>query len=366
MKFTSIIKVSITTAIVFFITSILFKACSLKPSAWKPPVNPKFNGVFSKNELLKTTKKVNLNGWYGPEDIAIDSQGNLYCGVHITETDFTDGRILKIDTTGKISVFCNTQSWVAGLHFDKNENLIACDLKRGLISIDKKGQITTLAKEDEKGNKFLIPNDVDIASDGIIYFSNTSSKISFSRKNIWKILMEVKPDGGLYSFNPITKNVTTLIDGSYFGNGVAVSENDEFVLMVDLTKYRIIRYWLKGDNKGKTDIFLENLPGFPNGISRRKDGSFWLGFSTKRDDMLDKIQPSPLLKKIVYGLPLWLQPKVASFGMIMHVSKKGDILKTYYDTTGKFVAEASSIEEHNGYIYIGGDIANHIGKFKLE
>jgi sugar lactone lactonase YvrE len=92
------------------------------------------------------------------------------------------------------------------------------------------------------------------------------------------------------------KKVKTLIDGSFFGNGVAVSKNDDFVLMVDLTKYRILRYWLKGEKQGQTDIFIDNLPGLPNGIARRKDGSFWLGFTTRRDDLLDKIQPKPGMK----------------------------------------------------------------------
>lgn len=363
-------KTIIKTISLFFIAglavNVVFQSCSLKPLAWTPPIKPELEGATAENELLSTTEWIDLDGWYGPEDIAIDEQGNLYCGVHVSKTDFTDGRILKIDTTGKVTVFCNTEAWVTGLHFDKEGNLIACDQKRGLISVDKNGEITTLASEDENGNKFLIPNDVDIASDGIIYFSNTSSNVSFSLKNARKLLLEVKPDGGLYSYNPTTKEVKTLIDSSFFGNGVAVSQNDDFVLMVDLTKYRVLRYWLKGENKGKTELFLENLPGLPNGISRREDGSFWLGFTTRRDDFLDKIQPKKGLKKFIYGIPLWLQPKQEPFGMIMHVSENGEILKTYYDTTGEFVSEASSIEEHNDNIYIGGDLTKHIGKYELK
>ncbi len=347
------------------IISIIIQACSLKPNAWTPPVKPKPEGSIAENKLLETTEWIDLDGWYGPEDIAVDSEGNLYCSAHISPTDFTDGRILKIDSDGNVTIFCNTNSWVTGLHFDENQNLIACDQKRGLISVDKSGKITVLTDKDEKGNSFLIPNDVDIASDGMIYFSNTSSKVSFSQKNARKILMEVKPDGGLYSYNPINGKVTTLIDSSFFGNGVAVSKHNDFVLMVDLTKYRVLRYWLKGVKKGVTEIFLENLPGLPNGISRREDGSFWLGFTTRRDDTLDKIQPKKGLKKFIYGVPLWLQPKQEPFGMIMHISNNGDILKTYYDTTGEKVSEASSIEEYNGYLYLGGDLTDHIGKYKL-
>lgn len=365
MKIKKKIMLSIIIILTLFSISILYNSWSFSAVAWSPLPVQKQEGALAENELLKTTERINLEGWYGPEDIAVDNQGNLYCGVHISKTDFTDGRVLKIDTSGNVSVFSNSSSWVAGLHFDSNQNLIACDLERGLISIDQNGKIKTLASEDENGNKFLIPNDVDIAKDGIIYFTNTSSKLTFSNKHIWKLLMEAKPDGGLYSYNPKTKRVKTLIDGTYFGNGVAVSQNDDFVLMVDLARYRIIRYWLKGDKKGTKDIFLDNLPGFPNGISRRLDGSFWLGFSTKRDEGLDNIHSKPLVKKIVYGLPSFLHPKAVPYGMLMHLSSTGKILKTYYDTSGAYVAEATSVEEHNGYLYLGGDTSGYISKYKL-
>jgi len=356
---------AIITAMAIMII-LTIRGCSLKPMAWKPAVKPRLIGKLAENELLSATEWIDLDGWYGPEDIAVDKEGHLYAGVHTSRTDFSDGRIIKIDTKGNLSVFANTGSWVTGLHFDENENLIACDQKRGLISVNKKGEITILTSEDENGNKFLIPNDVDIASNGVIYFSNTSSKVPFSRLNARKIVLEVKPDGGLYSYNPKTMEIKTLIEGSYFGNGVAVSQNEDFVLLVDLTKYQVRRHWLKGDKEGQTDIFIDNLPGLPNGISRRKDGSFWLGFTTRRDDLLDTIQPKPFIKKLVYALPLWMQPEQEAFGMIMHLSENGEILNTYYDKTGKYVSEASSIEEYNGYIYIGGDLTDHVGKYKLE
>jgi hypothetical protein len=37
-----------------------------------------------------------------------------------------------------------------------------------------------------------------------------------------------------------------------------------------------VRHWLKGINKGKTDIFIENLPGGPDNINLAPDGSFWI------------------------------------------------------------------------------------------
>ena len=49
----------------------------------------------------------------------------------------------------------------------------------------------------------------------------------------------------------------------------------------------------------------------------------------------------------------------------MHLSESGEIIKTYYDTSGKWVSEAGSVEESNGFFYLGGDLTNHIVKYKL-
>ncbi|NOQ75834.1 MAG: hypothetical protein GQ574_27765 [Crocinitomix sp.] len=343
---------------------LILQACSLQPVAWTPPVKPALTGAYSENNLLANSEWINLEGYVGPEDIAVGPDNYLYTSVH-PSNDFSTGKVLKVSMTGQISTFCETDSWLAGLHFDTSGNLIGCDSKRGLVQIDPAGQLTVLASKDENGNTFKIPNDVDIAKDGQIYFSCTSTKYNFSTKTARRIILEAKPDGGLYRYNIETKTVETLIDSSFFGNGVALSQDDAFVLMVDLTKYRVLRHWLVGEKEGTTEIFIDNLPGLPNGISRRADGSFWLGFTTRRSDALDKLQPKVGLKKFVFGLPKWMQPKQEQFGMIMHLSATGEPIKTYYDPTGKIVSEAASIEEHDGYLYLGGDLIDHINRYKL-
>jgi len=107
-----------------------------------------------------------------------------------------DGRILKIDTAGRIEEFYNSGSWVAGLHFDKEKNLIALSHRQGLISISPNKVATILADKDEKGNRFLIPNGLDIASDGKIYFTNTSEISAYNIKYGRKLILEMIPRGG--------------------------------------------------------------------------------------------------------------------------------------------------------------------------
>ncbi len=358
-------KLSLLIVAGIVIIPMVFKACSIQSVAWNPSPAPNFTGALILNEKLTTAQKISLDGWYGPEDIVFDSVGNMYCGVHSKASRFTDGRILKIDSSGKVEIFYDAASWVAGLHFDANNNLIALSHREGLISISPHKKVTVLAVKDEKGRPFLIPNGLDIASDGKIYFSNTSHQSAYTIKYGRKIILEMKPLGGFYCYDPATNKIKTLIDGTYFGNGVVLSEDESYVLMVETAKYRILRYWLKGEKKGSTDVFTDNLPGFPNGISIREDGTYWLGFSTKRSAALDKIHSNPGMKRFVYSLPAFLQPKAVKFGMVVNISKDGEILRSFFDSKGSIMPEAGAVKEHNGFLYLGGDVLPHIGKYKL-
>ena len=346
--------------------SILFSSCSLKPMAWKPPTKPAFKGVLTLNNELQHSQKIDLKGWYGPEDIVMDEAGNLYCGVHKGSNDFSDGKILKISPQGQVETFYEAGSWVAGLHFDQHQNLVALSHRQGLICIAPDKTVTVLADRDEKGQRFLIPNGLDISSEGIIYFSNTSHKAPYSLKYGKKLILEMKPQGGLYAYNPRTQKVTTLIQGTYFGNGVVLSKNEDFLLLTETSRYRVVRYWLKGAKQGTQEVFMDNLPGFPNGISIRKDGSFWLGFTTKRNDALDKIHYKTGTKKMVYALPGFLQPKPEQFGMVLQVSEKGKIMRALFDPSGQQVPEAGAVKEYQGKLYLGGDVVPYITTYALQ
>ena len=41
-------------------------------------------------------------------------------------------------------------------------------------------------------------------------------------------------------------------------------------------RFRCLKYWLKEEMRGKVDIFIDNLPGFPDNIKPAPDGSFWI------------------------------------------------------------------------------------------
>lgn len=347
-------------SIVLFITS-----CAIQPNAWNPPLKPAFEGKLSLNERLTDAAPIHLLGYYGAEEFAIDQNDNIYCGVHIHETDFSSGAILKIKPDGSVEEFLKTDNWITGMQFDKSGALIALMNDVGLVKINPDKSIDTLLTKTPDGLPIRMGTGLKIASDGVIYFVNMSSTDKTSLKYINKLILEMKPTGGVYSFDP-EKQITTIIsEGNYFGNGLELSKNEDFILVSETSKYRILKYWIKGEMKGKSEVFMDNLAGFPNNISRRQNGNFWVGFTTKRNDQLDNIHPKVGMKKFVYSLPSFLQPKPEKFGMVIELSEEGEIVQSLFDPKGTTVTEAGAIIEHNGHLYLGGDVVSSVSKVKL-
>ena len=80
-------------------------------------------------------------------------------------------------------------------------------------------------------------DDVDVARDGMIYFSDASSK--FGPNEYMLDMLENRPHGRLLRYDPATKETSTLLDELYFANGVALSQNEDFVLVAETYRFRI-------------------------------------------------------------------------------------------------------------------------------
>ena len=78
---------------------------------------------------------------------------------------------------------------------------------------------------------------------------------------------EASMSGRLFSYSPVTGQVTLHWQDLYFANGVALGPNDSFVLVNETGAGRIQRLWLKGERAGQRD----RLPAVPrdDGPERR-------------------------------------------------------------------------------------------------
>ncbi|MFL2946034.1 MAG: SMP-30/gluconolactonase/LRE family protein [Parvibaculales bacterium] len=233
---------------VFAVLSILFGVFLAYLFIWPVPIDPVANepfppnpagqGVFAANQKLDAAELLTLGP--GPEGIAFDAAGNLYTGL-------VDGRILRADPNGNISTFADTGGRPLGLNFDAGGNLIVADAKKGLLSIDAGGAVEILT-DSVDGERMIFVDDLAIARDGMIYFSDASTRHAYGTDLLE--IYEGRPTGRLVSYNPVTNETRVLLDKLYFANGVALSQDEDFILVNETFRTRITRYWLRGE-KGR-------------------------------------------------------------------------------------------------------------------
>ena len=337
------------------VVSFLTRKAPVDPAVYEPPPKPGMVGVLEPNNALKRAELLALGKIVGPEDVDVDNRGRVYGGTQ-------DGKIIRIRTDGELEVFAETGGRPLGLHFDRKGHLIVCDAVKGLLSIDSNGAITVLATEAD-GVPFMFTDDLDIAQDGTIFFSDASHK--YGSDDYLYDLLEARPHGRLLRFNPSVGRAEVLLQNLYFANGVALSQNEDFVLVNETYRYRIIRYWLKGPRAGTHDVFIDNLPGFPDGVSANRKGTFWVALFTVRNDIMDRLHANPFLKAQMSKLPRIFWPTPLPYGIVLALDESGNILQSLHEPSGEHLKEITSAQEHLGYLYLGSLHSDRIGKYKL-
>ncbi|XP_071515562.1 adipocyte plasma membrane-associated protein Hemomucin-like isoform X2 [Panulirus ornatus] len=206
-----------------------------------------------------------------------------------------------------------------GLRFAPDGHLVVVDAYLGLFSIDvdngQKEQLFDISQEIE-GVVPKLPDDLDIDSEGNIYWSDASTV-----SNLIDAMIEVlsDPSGRLIKFDPKTKTNTVLVKNVHFANGVQLSPDHDFVLLSETCRSRVLRHWLKGPKSGQTEVFVDRLPGLPDNI-RSKDGGYYVSLIiVKIRDIFDPLHvlaKFPILRKLILRVLAVTKYIVESIGKI--------------------------------------------------
>lgn len=345
----------------FLVLVVLLGGFVLAPSpidakAWQPPTPEAMTGLLAPNEHLREAELLAKGQVYGPEDTAVNSEGVVFAGTQ-------DGYIVRVFPDGQVENWLSTGGRPLGMVFDQNGNLIVADAWKGLLSIAPNGEIAVLASEAE-GTPFRFTDDVDIAPDGQIYFTDASSR--FYEPDYQLDLLEMRPHGRFLRYSPKTGKTEVLLGDLHFANGVSVAPNGDSVLINETWKYRILRYWINGSKAGQTEVFADNLPGFPDNLAVDDQGRFWVAFPTLRNASIDALHPKPWLKELVAKLPQSLQPAPQEYGLVVAFDDDGTVIASLHDTQGKHLQEITSVNPHGEDLYFGSLHNDRIGRMSFQ
>ncbi len=328
------------------------------PVAWDAPADAGYTGSFTKNDALGRLERVDIAPHHGPEDVVIDRVGNLYTGTE-------DGKILRIAPDGSIDEFADTGGRPLGLEFDADGNLLVANAYLGLQSVDAGGAVTLLT-DTVDGSPIRYADDVDVAPDGRIYFSDASTKFGAAEygSTYGASLLDILEHGShgrVLVYDPATGGTGTVMAGLDFANGVAVDPAGRFLLVNETGTYRILKHWLAGPRAGETEILIDNLPGFPDNINPGRDGRFWVGLVSPRSAQLDSMSDKPLLRKVVQRLPEALRPAAVPSAHVFAVDAAGNVVADLQGDGTKLHAVTGALETRDA-LYLTSLFGTALGR----
>ncbi len=336
--------------VVASIAYLLFWPVPIDPVAWEAPDSPGFVGVFARNERLANAELVPTADQHAPEAMAVDATGRLYAA---TET----GWIVRLDSTGAHPErWVNTEGRPLGMAFDASGTLWVADGERGLLAINDAGEIRVAARTTSAGDTIRYADDLDVAADGRIYFSDATTKFyppawGGLEASLLEIL-EHRGHGRLLEHDPATGRTVELVSGLVFANGVAVTFDQKGVLVNETGSYRVLLVERDGPARGAVRPFIDALPGFPDNIKRGTNGRYWLSLISPRNALVDRLAGRPFLRKVIRRLPLWIRPAPVNYGHIIALDTAGRVLESLQDPFGGFPS-LTSVLEVPGWLYLG-------------
>jgi len=347
---------ALTVLIVLLSGYFLFWPIAIDPVVWTPSPNPGQTGPFARKVEFDSLEILADGVGLGPEDVTMGPDGYLYTGLQ-------DGRIVRFQPVegGSREMVVHTGGRPLGMKFDGNGNLIVCDAFQGLLLISPDREIRVLV-DRINGKKMLFPDDLDIGTDGKIWFTDASQR--FDQHHWINDFWEGRATGRLLCHDPATGETRVVLDDLLFANGVALGPDEAFILVNETLAARIVRYWLKGPKAGTDELFIGGLPGYCDNLSFNGDGIFWVAIPAPRSDLLEQLAGSPFLRQLIFRLPERLKSAIQEkTGWIIGLDANGQVTYNLRGTSGTYTT-ITSVNEFDQHLYLGSIEMRSVGRVK--
>lgn len=288
---------------------------------------------------------------HGPEDVVVDAEGWVITGLE-------DGRILRINPeTTETRLLAHTGGRPLGLELFPDGRLLICDTRQGLLEADPStGEVRSLVRQVD-GVPLRFCNNAAIASDGTVYFSDSSGRYGFEE---WrKDIVENVPTGRLLRRRP-DGAVDVLLDRLHFANGVALAADESWLVVAETGVSRLTRVWLSGPRAGQAEPFGGGLPGAPDNLSTGGDGLIWVALAAPNNALLQRIHKLPLaVRKLAARLPEAIQPEPERIVWVQALDGQGQVVHNLH-WEGEHYHMVTGVREYGGRVFMGSVEENGI------
>ncbi|MEO0060879.1 MAG: hypothetical protein RL343_497 [Actinomycetota bacterium] len=244
----------------------------MNSSDLKPVVGLK--GLIAENAKLE---KLVSNSIWAEGPVWLPGRGSLRW------SDIPGNQIFEYHLESKTTTLYKAEvEFTNGRTLDHDDSVIQCSHGNRRIERDRDGVVESIV-DNWNGKKFNSPNDVIVAKDGGIWFTDPPYGIIFPREG-HPGEREYK-DHYVFRYEPKTKEVKAVVLDVEEPNGLAFSPDESVLYIADSSALtndpakgnnHLRAYDVVGTNckNGRTFAVMEN--GVPDGLRVDKDGNVWV------------------------------------------------------------------------------------------
>lgn len=204
----------------------------------------------------------------------------------------------------------------------------------------------------------------------------------------------------LIRYNAATKKNEILMRNLGFANGVRLSDDESFVIVVESQTSRIMKYNLKGPKVGQSEVFIDGLPGTPDNIHSDGQGGFLvcliMTIDSENPQIFHSLMPHPYLRKMLVRLLVTMElpfkllhdiypntyterilHAIGSFqsakllmdsvqkSQVLRIDASGNIIEVLSSDDGS-VYRISSAYIHNDFVWFGTPWLDYLTRIPLK
>jgi gluconolactonase len=195
-------------------------------------------------------------------------------------SDVTGNIRRKWSQDGSVEEVKNPSNKCNGMTYDSNGNLIVCEHSTSRLIKERPGGSTEIIASHYKGKELNSPNDVIVADDGSIYFTDPT----YGRMPEPGIERDRELDfQGVYRIDPGSRKLELIIDDFTQPNGLCLSPDEKTLYVNDSELCHIRAFSIAADDTvSKGSIFYDKLctsdreQGVPDGMKCDELGNIYV------------------------------------------------------------------------------------------
>jgi gluconolactonase len=192
-------------------------------------------------------------------------------------SDIPANTIFKWTTIDGTQSFQSPSYFANGLALDNKSNLIICEHQGRCISSLNENMDRTILADSFNGLKLNSPNDLVVADDGSIIFTDP---IYGLREGNGGPAQQELPFQGVFRYDPKINNLTLVTDSFERPNGLAISPDQKYLFVVDTVKQHIRKFnidheWKIVGGNIWVELWDSEQTGRPDGIKFDQNGNLF-------------------------------------------------------------------------------------------